>query len=153
MVKRFAVLGMVLLAVSLAAGLWVADTTSAEGKVIEGKGTLYAKGAGLAYVAGSGEVEIRGHGVGLVAVTGAEVVRAEGHGRRYELPGGGTVFVGWEGKVFVAGRDMKVLMVGGKIEFTAQGQGMAYLRGRGIYRVGHHSGVWTPEGVTVRYAP
>ena len=142
-----------LLAVSLAAGLWVSDTASADSAKIEGRGTLYARGAGLAYVAGSGEVEIQGHGVGLVVARGAEAVRAEGHGRRYELPDGSTVLVGWEGKIFVAGRDMKVLMVGGKIEFTAHGEGLAYLRGRGTYRVGHHSGAWTSEGVTVQYSP
>ncbi len=153
MTKRVAVLGVALLALSMATGMWMASTADASSKVIEGQGTLYARGAGLAYLNGSGNVEIQGHGVGLVAVTDAEVVRAEGHGRRIELPGGSTVFIGWSGEISVAGRDMKVLMMGGKIQFTAHGEGTAYLRGQGTYRIGHHSGRWTSDGIAIRYSP
>jgi len=152
MTKRFAVLGVVLLAVSLAAGLWVADTASADSTTIEGKGWLYAKGAGVARLDGSGEVKIRGHGVGTVLVCGAEVVRAEGQGLRVERPDGCVLFAGWRGKIFVAGRHMSVDMAGGRIEFLAVGSGTAVLKGHGIYRVGHLSGRWTPEGVTINYS-
>lgn len=153
MTKRFAVLGFVLLAVSLAAGLWMAsDTASAESASVEGKGWLYAKGAGVARLDGSGEVQIRGHGVGTVLVCGAEVIRAEGRGHRIELPNGCVRFNGWKGRIFVAGRHMSVDMAGGRIEFLAAGSGTAFLKGHGIYRTGHLSGRWSEDGVTINYS-
>jgi len=69
---------------------------AAYAKEIEGTGTLWAKGAGVAVLRGDGEVTIEGRGAGIVMVTGAETLTAQGHGRRFERPGG-TVFFGWSG--------------------------------------------------------
>jgi len=153
MTKRFAIVGIVLLAVSLAAGLWVTGTASAASKTIEGRGWLYARGAGIARLDGNGEVHIRGHGVGTVLVCGAEAVRAEGRGERHERPDGCVLFAGWKGKIFVAGRQVSLDMAGGRIEFLAQGSGTAFLKGHGIYRVGPLFGRWTPDGITINYSP
>jgi hypothetical protein len=123
-----------------------------EGKSIEGKGMLYAKGAGTARVRGDGGITIQAHGVGSVWIKGAESLHAEGRGVKREVRGG-VLFIGWKGEINAAGKDLDVLMRGGIIEFTATGRGEAVLKGRGIYRVGHNEGHWTQEGVTVQFHP
>lgn len=153
MVKRFGILAIVLLAVSLAAGLWLADTAAAASKTIEGTGRLYAKGAGIARLDGDGGVRIRGHGVGTVLVCGAEVLRAEGRGQRIERPDGCVLFAGWKGKIVVAGQQVSVDMAGGRFQFLAIGRGSVFLRGHWFYRIGPLSGWAPPDGVTINYSP
>jgi hypothetical protein len=116
---------------------------------VEGSGRLWARGVGYAEVHGNGAVDISVHGTGTILVQGAEVLRAEGHGRRWDLPGGGTLFAGWRGNMHVAGKDLKVKMWGGILELNARGTGWVFLKGRGQYRIDGHSGLWTQEGVRV----
>jgi hypothetical protein len=91
------------------------------------------------------------HGTGTVWVKGLEVLHAEGRGRRWDLPGGGTVFAGWRGHLRLTGEDVVVKMWGGVFEFTARGTGWAFLKGRGHYRVHGQAGRWTPEGVWIEW--
>lgn len=67
---------MSIAAAFLVLGLLVATAVSAD--VVEGTGTLRARGAGIARVAGDGRVEIREHGVGTVWVRNAEELSALG---------------------------------------------------------------------------
>ena len=55
---------MSIASVVLVLGLLTALVVSAD--FVEGTGTLRARGAGIARVAGDGHVDIRGHGVGTV---------------------------------------------------------------------------------------
>src|SRR3990170_4367962 len=134
MMKRLlTIIGVVAAAAAVAVGLGAflaAAGANAAGRDIAGRGTLYARGAGVAEVSGDGRVDIRGHGLGTVLVTGAEHIEAKGEGRRVELPDGSIRFVGWKGTINAAGRDMTVRMEGGKVEFRATGQGSAHLQGR-----------------------
>ena len=82
---------LVLVVLLLLAGLVLASAVYA--KEIEGRGTLWARGAGVAVLRGDGEVTIEGRRVGVVIVTGAENLIAEGHGRRCERARG-TIFFG-----------------------------------------------------------
>ncbi|MFQ6059024.1 MAG: hypothetical protein ACE5MB_09135 [Anaerolineae bacterium] len=141
---------LILVAVAVLASL--ALTTVASAKTFEGTGTLWAKGAGIARVHGDGRVEVQGRGIGAVWVKGAEILEAHGRGIRREVDGG-ILFVGWRGKIVAAGSDLTVRMRGGLIEFTAQGTGWAFLKGRGVYRVGEASGEWSAEGMTIHFAP
>jgi len=115
---------LALAALLLLAGLALA--TAAYAREIEGRGSLWAKGAGVAVLRGDGEVTIEGHGAGVVIVTGAQTLTAQGHGRRFERARG-TIFLGWLGQVYAQGEGI----LGGEIEFTVEGRGTAFLRGRG----------------------
>jgi len=126
--------------------LGLALATAAYAKEIEGTGTLWAKGAGVAVVRGDGEVTIEGCGAAVVIVTGAETLAAQGHGRRFERPRG-TIFFGWSGQIYARGEEMAVRMLGGKIEFTTEGTGTAFLHGRGVYIIDGHPGRWSLKGV------
>ena len=147
MVRKVLLLVGLILVLSLG---FAASATAAE---VEGSGRLWARGVGYAEVHGNGAVDISVHGTGTILVKGAEVLRAEGHGRRWDLPGGGTLFAGWRGNVYVAGKDLKVKMWGGILELNARGTGWVLLKGRGQYRVHGHSGLWTQEGIRVEMSP
>jgi hypothetical protein len=97
----------------------------------------------------SGDVEINGHGIGAVYIYGADDVQAVGKGKRTDRPGGGVIFRGYRGTITASGEKMTVKIVGGKIDFTAEGEGTAYLRGRGTYETGHGSGDWSTSGSTL----
>ena len=62
---------LVLVVLLLLAGL----ATTAYAKEIEGRGTLWGRGAGVAVLRGDGEVTIEGRRVGVVIVTGGEPCR------------------------------------------------------------------------------
>ena len=145
MKKRTVVIMTLLLALALS----LASTASAE--EISGRGTISARGAGLAIIRGTGEVEIEGHGVGIVWVKDAERLEASGDGYRWEVPETGTtVFLGWSGSIQASGHDMTVWMAGGVIEFTASGTGKVYLRGHGTCVLNGHEGPWSPMGEVLR---
>jgi len=140
---------IVIMALLLALALSLASTASAE--EIGGRGTISARGAGLAIIRGTGEVEIEGHGVGIVWVKDAERLEASGDGYRWEVPEtGAPVFLGWSGSIHPSGHGMTVWMAGGLIEFTASGTGKVYLRGRGTYVLNGHEGTWNPMGELLR---
>jgi hypothetical protein len=125
-------------------------TGLASAETLRGKGWLFAKGKGEATLRMSGQIEIKGHGVGVVYIYGAEEIQAEGKGKRTNLDGGGVVFRGYKGTIKVVGEGMTIKMVGAKIEFTAHGKGVAYLRGRGIFRTGDgHVGDWNNRGLEI----
>jgi hypothetical protein len=135
----------VIMALLLALALSLAPAAGAE--EFSGRGTISARGAGLAIIRGTGQVEIEGHGVGIVWVKDAERLDASGDGYRWEIPETGTtVFLGWSGSIHTSGHDMTIWMAGGLIEFTASGQGKVYLRGRGTYVLNGHEGAWNPMG-------
>jgi hypothetical protein len=114
---------------------------------LKGSGHLWAKGIGYAEVHGNGAVDVSVRGAATVWVKGAEVLRAEGTGRRWDLPGGGTVFAGWKGQIEIRGSELDVKMWGGVLELDARGTGWAFLKGRGVYRLNGESGRWTRDGV------
>jgi hypothetical protein len=143
----------VLVSVGLMLVLSLGFATAASAAEIEGCGRLWARGIGYAEVHGNGAVDISVRGTGTILVKGAEVLRAEGQGRRWDLPGGGTLFAGWRGKVHVAGKDLNVKMWGGILDLEARGTGWVFLKGRGQYRVHGHSGFWTQEGIRVEMSP
>ena len=148
MMKR-KLLVMVSLLLVLSLGWTVA--AEAQGMTVDGTGKLWAKGAGYAKVHGHGVVDIAARGVVTVRVKGADVLRAQGQGRRWDLPDGTILFAGWRGHIHVEGQELDVRMLGGIIEFTAQGTGWAVLKGRGHYRIGDQSGLWTQAGVRVDF--
>jgi hypothetical protein len=138
-----------LLALLLVLTLPLASSASAEG--FSGTGTIWAQGAGIAFLRGSGEVEIQGHGVGIVWVKDAETLEARGEGHRWEIAAtGATVFSGWSGTIYLSGHNVTVWMAGGLIEFTASGTGKVYLQGHGSYEINGHQGAWSPTGEVLR---
>jgi len=141
---------LILVAVAVLASL--ALTTVASAKTVEGTGTLWARGAGIAKVHSDGSVKVRGCGVGTVWVKGAECLEAHGVGIRREVAGG-VLFIGWWGKIVASGEELTVRMAGGLIEFTAEGTGWAYLRGRGRYHTDSAGGEWSPDGITIYFTP
>lgn len=141
---------LILVAAAVLASLALTAVASAE--TIEGTGTLWARGAGIAKVHGDGSVKVRGCGVGTVWVKGAEHLEAHGIGIRRKVDGG-VLFIGWWGKIIASGEELTVRMAGGLIELTAEGTGWAYLKGRGVYRVDGAGGEWSPDGITIYFAP
>lgn len=142
----------ILILVTIAVLASLALTAVASAETLEGTGTLWARGVGIAKVHGDGSVKIRGCGVGTVWVKGAETLEAHGVGIRREVDGG-VLFIGWWGKITASGEELTVRMAGGLIEFVAEGTGWAFLKGRGRYHVGPASGEWSPEGMTIYFAP
>ena len=141
--------GIVLIALLLALTLPLTSAASAD--EFSGTGTIWAQGAGLALLRGSGEVEIQGHGVGIVWVKDAETLEASGEGHRWEIEEtGATVFCGWSGTIYASGHNVTVWMAGGLIEFTASGTGRVYLQGHGSYEINGHQGIWSPMGEVLR---
>ena len=132
-------------------GFAVAGDASAAERDFAGHGELYARGSGIANLAGDGFVEIHGFGAGTVVICGAERIEARGDGDRSVLPDGCVRFVGWKGGIRAPGDDMRVHMEGRRIEFIAGGEGSVHLKGHGVFKVNGHSGRWTPEGVEVRF--
>ena len=129
--------------------LSLALTGLASADVIRGKGTLYAKGSGVATLRMTGHVEITSYGSGTVYIYGAESIRAEGDGKRADR-GRLVIFRGHEGTISITGERMVVRIVGKDIEFTARGKGTAILRGHGTYETGNgYTGDWAPDGLTV----
>jgi len=147
--KRKFLLGLVLSLIIVSMTLAIPGGAAAN-KIIQGRGTLWAKGHGLAILKGTGTVLVEGKGAGYVWVKGAETLTAQGEGRRFERHGW-VLLVGWRGEVAAMGADMTVRIEGGLVEFTATGSGTAYLRGHGTYRIGHMIGVWV--SVSVSYSP
>jgi hypothetical protein len=136
-----------IVAVWIVIALALLMTSAAGAEEFSGTGTISARGAGLAILRGSGEVQIDGHGVGIVWVKNAETLEASGEGHRWEIPEtGATVFLGWTGSIYASGHEITVWMAGGLIEFTASGTGKVYLRGRGSYELNGHKGEWDPMG-------
>jgi len=121
----------------------------ASAEILEGEGSITARGVGVAIVHGEGEVEITGHGIGLVHVRDATRLEASGSGYRRDLSGGGAVFMGWRGEIYAAGTELTVRMCGGLIEFAAEGTGWVFLRGRGTYEISGESYDWSTEGARV----
>ena len=102
---------IVVAGVAIALALLLTSTASAE--EISGTGTLSARGAGLAILRGTGDVQVAGHGVGIVWVKDAETLEASGEGYRWEVPEtGATVFLGWTGSICASGHEMTVWMAG-----------------------------------------
>ena len=132
-------------------GIVATDSASAAERELSGTGVLYARGSGIADLRGDGVVDIKAHGVGTVVVCGAERIEARGAGQRAQQPDGCVRFAGWKGAIHLVGEDMAVHMEGTRIEFRAAGHGVAHLKGHGVFKVGSHSGRWTPEGVDVRF--
>ena len=116
---------------------------------IQGHGTLFAAGAGEAFLKGDGSITVIGKGAGSVWIKGAETVTTQGEGRKFDYAGG-TMYVGWRGRIYTCGSQLEVHMMGGLIEFLAIGSGTAILRGVGVIRVWGYSGDWP---VTVDYLP
>ena len=135
-------------AVALVLGLLAAIAVSA--LVIEGTGTLKARGAGIARVSGDGTMDIRGHGVGTVWVRNAETLSSSGRGVRMDLPRGIVFFGGWSGAIHASGEELTVTMAGRLIQFAATGTGTAFLQGRGSYWLNGEEGEWSLTGTTIQ---
>ena len=142
----------ILLLVAVAVLASLALTTVASAETVEGTGTLWARGVGIAKVHGDGSVKVRGCGVGTVWVKGAERLEAHGVGIRREVDGG-VLFTGWWGKIVASGSELTVRMAGGLIKLTAEGTGRAYLKGCGRYHTDSAGGEWSPDGITIYFAP
>jgi hypothetical protein len=153
MQKLFAALTLAIVAAAAAGVFVLSGNASAASETVSGRGVLYARGSGVAEVQGDGRVDIRGYGAGAVHISGAESIDAQGEGRRTELPDGSVLFTGWKGTIHAAGDDMTVRMEGAHVAFRAAGEGTAFLKGRGQYRVGHFTGPWSPDGITVEFGP
>ncbi|MCX6660517.1 MAG: hypothetical protein NTX81_09140 [Candidatus Bathyarchaeota archaeon] len=108
---------------------------------IEGKGTLFAAGAGIDVLKGDASVKIVAKGVGLVWIRGAEIISVHGDGIKTEYRGG-TLYMGWRGRIEASGSQLEVRIEGALIEFLASGSGRAFLEGRGIYRISGATGDW-----------
>jgi len=134
-------------AVALVVGLLLDTAVSAD--FVEGTGTLGARGAGIARVAGDRRVDITGHGIGAVSVRNAEELSTSGRGIRMDLPGDVVFFGGWPGKVHASGEELTVTMAGGMIEFAARGTATVLLLGRGRYWINSEPGEWTLTGIAI----
>ncbi|HEV8574053.1 MAG TPA: hypothetical protein VGR43_05025 [Dehalococcoidia bacterium] len=146
----FLVGGLLVAAVALTG--FATENASAAETEVAGHGTLYARGSGLAVVEGDGRVTVSSWGHGQVIVCGAEKIEARGDGRRVDLPGRCVQFIGFKGKIHAAGEDMKVTMEARSIAFSAEGEGRAFLKGIGSFKVGDVTGRWTKDGVRVHYS-
>jgi len=62
-----------------------------------------------------------------------------------------VVFVGFEGTIHACGDDMTVRMEGRRIQFKAMGEGNAFLKGYGTFKLGGLSGRWTKDGVRLHF--
>ncbi len=149
---RFFLIGGIGILAALAFAAFTMDSASAAETEAAGHGALYARGSGLAVVEGDGRVTVRSYGYGQVIVCGAENIEARGDGRRVDLPGRCVQFTGFKGTIHAAGEDMHVTMESRRISFTAEGEGHAFLKGIGSFKVGDLYGRWTKDGVRVHYA-
>ncbi len=151
MQKMFVVLTLAIVAAVSVSVFVLSGTASAASETISGRGVLYARGSGVAEIVGDGRVEIRSYGVGTVTISGAENIEARGTGHKVDMPDGSVKFTGWDGYIRATGEDMTVRMTGSKIQFRAAGEGTAFLKGHGTFRIGGHTGRWTEDGVHIEF--
>lgn len=123
----------------------------AQERIIEGSGTLHAAGKGEARVSGSGNVTVKGSGLLLINLLSDDATATvRGLGKKRVRPDGTIVYAGYRGHAEVSGSRIKVTLIG-SADLRASGEGKAYLRGRGVFHIGHISGKWLPGGVTVYF--
>lgn len=154
MFKRFGILAAVVGIAGLAYAAFATPATHAADPtpdvVLQGAGTLSARGTGVAAV--KGLMDYRGNGaIGDILlvkdVAGDATVEVNGYNGTGQFQGF-TVYFDFRGTVTAKGTDVAVIIVGHDIELRAAGRGWAFLKGRGEYRVnGGPPRPWTDAGV------
>ena len=130
------VLTAIMLVTSLGfASLVSADTTDGSAK-LEGKGTLTARGDGIAILGGAIAVNITGNGILWVKdTTGNAEIRVTGYGQKEEFADGWIQYSGFNGEAAIKGRRVIVVLTGVDVNLDAKGRGRAILWGHGTYEV------------------
>lgn len=131
----------------------VAMAADEEDIVVEGAGTLTARGDGIAALGGIGKVELSGNGILWVKdIAGTAIIRVTGYGQKEEFADGWIQYAGFRGHAEIQGRRIIVVVAGVDINLEARGRGRARLWGHGTYQINGHSGEWgtrVPTVVTV----
>jgi hypothetical protein len=90
--------------------------------------------------------------VGRLRVRGAEAVTVEKFATKETLKDGSVLYRGVQGSFSVGGKTFTLWMAGDGLRFTATGDGIAFLQGRGKFRVDDHAvRGWKLRGVHVRF--
>ena len=147
------VLTAIMLVTSLGfASVVSADTTDGSAK-LEGKGTLTARGDGIAILGGAIAVNITGNGILWVKdTTGNAEIRVTGYGQKEEFADGWIQYSGFNGEAAIKGRRIIVVLAGVDVNLDARGRGRAILWGHGTYEVNGRTHRWdtTFRGAHVR---
>ena len=131
----------------------VAMAADEEDIVVQGAGTLTARGDGIAALGGIGKVELSGNGILWVKdIAGTATIEVTGYGQKEEFADGWVQYAGFHGNAEIQGRRIIVVIAGVDINLEARGRGRVRLWGHGTYEINGHSGEWgirRPTIVTV----
>jgi len=90
--------------------------------------------------------------LGRLRVRGADAVTVEAYARRETLKDGSVLYRGVRGSFSVSGKTFTLWLAGDDLRFAATGDGIAFLRGHGKFRVDARSiRGWTLRGIHVRF--
>lgn len=155
--KRMIVMVALILSVlTVGSAAFALETTSDGAEVtIDGNGQLVAHGTGNVAIEGDGWVKIEMDGnITIVDNAGDATIKIRPRGQTAESADDTTVVLeDFNGVVIVRGSDFAIEARGKFRRIYANGDGTAFLQGRGWYRAtGGHFGTWTPGGIRVTYS-
>lgn len=141
-------LGFTSLAISPVA--MAAEEVETEDIIVQGAGTLTARGDGIAALGGIGKVELSGNGVLWVKdLLGTASIEVTGYGQKKEFSDGWVQYAGFHGNAEIQGRRIIVVVAGVGINLEARGRGRVRLWGHGTYEINGRSGEWGIQSPTV----
>lgn len=127
-----------------------ADEVETEDIIVQGAGTLIARGDGIAALGGIGRVELSGSGVLWVKdILGTASIEVTGYGQKKEFSDGWVQYAGFDGNAEIQGRRIIVVVAGVGINLEARGRGRVRLWGHGTYEINGRSGEWGIHSATV----
>jgi len=155
--KRMTVLVAVVMSVlTIGSTAYALDTESDVTEVtIDGTGKLSAHGRGHVAIHGGGWVKLKMNGdITIVDNAGDATIKIRPRGQSAEFVDDTTVVLeDFKGVIVVRGSDFTIEAHGQFRRIFANGEGVAFLQGRGWYRAtGGYFGTWTPGGVRVNYS-
>jgi hypothetical protein len=126
------------------------DDAENEDIVVQGAGTLIARGDGIAALGGIGKVELSGNGILWVKdFLGTASIEVTGYGQKKEFNDGWVQYAGFHGNAEIQGRRIIVVVAGTGINLEARGRGRVRLWGHGTYEINGRSGEWGIQRSTV----
>lgn len=127
--------------------LWISwlplSAAQADGQTVllQGKGKIWAQGAGLLDLKAKGMAELDGHGLEMLLIHNVSKtkIKIQGTCKIIPLPGEDALLVlKLKGNVVLKGDKIKFQSLGGKVTLKAAGHGVVWLKGLGFFKIGNN---------------
>jgi len=132
---------VVFLLISLLAG-WAPASIAAASEDIQTvhDGGLWATGKGFVRLKGKGNVELKSVGEGILRIenVSATKIKIVGQGKITPLPNKDAILIsGLKGRVELKGKKMEFTFNECDVTILAKGDGAVWLKGKGLFKIGH----------------